>query len=72
MLNFCAFFLVSAQSSELYRKIDVISALNILRRTNSDIVLEDSAFLFLLKAAQANSFLLLTSFDVSNKLSRYL
>ena len=46
---FCAFYFVSAQSS----------VLKILRRTDSEIFLEHSAFLFLLNAAQDNCFLLL-------------
>ena len=35
--KFCASFFVSAQSSEMYRKIDAIRALNILRRIDSEL-----------------------------------
>ena len=51
-------------------------ALKILTRTDSDIFLEHSAFLFLLNAAHANCFLLLMSYDFprsrSSRLPRYL
>ena len=58
MSIFCAFYFVSAQSS----------VLKILRRTDSEIFLEHSAFLILLNAAQVNCFLLLMFSDVPSTL----
>ena len=52
-------------------EIDAIRAMNILRRTDSEIFLEHSASIFLLIASQANCFLLLISSVVPSKLSRY-
>ena len=69
---FLFLFFVSAQSSELYKNIVATRALKILRRTESEIFLEHSAFLFLLKAAHASCFLLFTSSGVPSKLPRYL